>query len=79
MAVGGSRRSGQKFLGGGGSQASGRSGSDNRSGIGMSGGLQNSGSMMPGAMASGAGRAQDPTYSHHMNSRETNDLNFMGS
>ena len=30
-------------------------------------------------MAGGLGRMQDPTFSHHMNSKDANDLNFMGS
>ena len=45
----------------------------------MNSGLQNSGGMGAGGLAGGLGRGQDPTFSHHMNSKEANDLNFMGS
>lgn len=77
LGVGGSRRSG-KYLGGG-SQASGRSASDNRSNIGVNaGGMGNSGGTTMAGMISGVGQ---PNYSHHMGSKETNNLNdlaFMG-
>ena len=65
MNVGGSRRSGQKFLGGGDSHGSQRSGSENRSGIG----LANSGGTIPRAMAVGDGMV--PQYSNHMGSKDT--------
>ena len=75
LNVGGSRRAQQRFIGG--SQNSQRSGSENRSNIGGNTPMQGSGGNYAGVMATGA--HNEPVFSQHMASRETNELNFMGS
>jgi len=77
LNVGASRRSAQRFLGGGAS--SGRSATDNRSTLGAQQPPPAMGASGGTSLGVGFSRANEPTYSQHMGSKEASGLEFVGT